>query len=56
MKQEHSAVVEQDGEWFIACSPEVPGAHGQGRTEEEALHSLAAAIELIHEDRQACEG
>jgi hypothetical protein len=50
MRNEFTAIVEQDGEWFIAYSPEVPGANGQGRTSEEAIGSLGAAIELILQD------
>lgn len=52
MKNEFTAVVEQDEHWFIAYSPEIPGANGQGETKEEALESLSAAIELILEDRR----
>ena len=46
-----TAIFEQDGEWHIACCPEVPGANGQGRTKQEARESLADAIELILQDR-----
>jgi predicted RNase H-like HicB family nuclease len=49
---EFTAVVERDEDWFIAYSPEVPGANGQGRTKDEALKSLASAIELILQDRR----
>jgi len=52
MQNEFTAIVEQDGSWFVASSPEVPGANGQGKTREESLESLAAAIELILEDRR----
>lgn len=52
MASEFTAVVERDGDWFIAYSPEVPGSNGQGRTREEALESLAEAIALILEDRR----
>jgi predicted RNase H-like HicB family nuclease len=52
MSNEFTAVIEQDGEWFIAYSPEVPGANGQGQTRQEALASLADAIKLILEDRR----
>ena len=52
MKHEFTAIIERDGEWFIAYSPEVPGANGQGRTKEEARHSLAEAIQLILEERR----
>jgi len=52
MTNEFTAVIERDGEWFIAYSPEIPGANGQGRTKEEALKSLSDAIALILEDRR----
>ena len=39
---------------FIAYSPEIRGANGQGQTKAEALESLRDAIALILEDR--CEG
>ena len=52
MRNEFTAIVEQDEGWFIAYAPEVPGANGQGRTKDEALKSLAAAIGLILEDRR----
>ncbi len=32
MRNEFTAIIERDGDWFIAYSPEVPGANGQGRT------------------------
>jgi predicted RNase H-like HicB family nuclease len=46
-------VVEREGEWFIASCSAVPGANGQGRSEEEAMRSLRASVELILEDRAA---
>lgn len=52
MRNEFTAIIERDGDWFIAYSPEAPGANGQGRTMEEARASLAEAIELILEDRR----
>lgn len=52
MKHEFTAVIERDGEWYVAYCPEIPGANGQGRTKEEARRSLAEAIELILEDRR----
>ena len=45
MKNEFTAIIEQAEGWFIAYSPKVPGANGQGRKKEEALKSLAEAIE-----------
>lgn len=53
MKNLFTAYVQREGEWFIATSPEVPEANGQGHSKEECLHSLAAAIELVFEERRA---
>ena len=52
MTNEFTAMVERDGEWFIAYCAEIPGANGQGRTKEEALDSLSAAVALIFQDRR----
>jgi predicted RNase H-like HicB family nuclease len=52
MHNEFTAVIEPDGDWYIAYCPEIPGANGQGRTIEECRTSLADAIALILEDRR----
>ena len=52
MSAEFTAGVERADDWFIAYSPEVPGANGQGKSKEEALQSLSDAISLILEDRR----
>lgn len=52
MSAEFTAVIERDEEWYIAYSPEVPGANGQGKSKQEALQSLSDAISLILEDRR----
>ena len=49
MKNEFTAIIERDGDWYIAYCPEIPGANGQGRTKDEARENLAEAIELIDE-------
>jgi predicted RNase H-like HicB family nuclease len=49
---ELTAIIELDDDWFIAFSPEIPSANGQGRSKEERLESLAAAITLILADRR----
>lgn len=55
MHNEFTAVIERDGEWFIAYSPEIPGANGQGKTKDECLKNLSEAIELILQDlREDC--
>jgi len=52
MKNEFTAIIERDGEWYIAYCAEIAGANGQGHTRDEALASLADAIALIQEDRR----
>jgi predicted RNase H-like HicB family nuclease len=52
MRNEFTAILERDGDWFIGYCPEIPGANGQGRTAEECLKSLSEAIALILEDRR----
>jgi len=52
MRNEFTALVERDGPWYIAYSPEIPGANGQGKTKTAALKSLSGAIALILEDRR----
>jgi len=52
MRNEFTAVIERDGEWYVAYCPEIPGANGQGQTKAEARKSLADAIALILEDRR----
>lgn len=52
MHNEFTAIVEQDGPWYIAYCAEVPGANGQGKSREECLASLREAIVLILEHRR----
>jgi predicted RNase H-like HicB family nuclease len=52
MHNEFTAIIERDGDWFIAQCPEVPEANGQGQTADEAKSDLAAAIQLVLEDRR----
>jgi predicted RNase H-like HicB family nuclease len=52
MHNEFTAIIEQDGDWFVAFCPEIPGANGQGRTRDEARSNLSEAIALILQDRR----
>ena len=52
MRNEFTAIIEQDGEWFIGYCPEIPGANGQGHTVEGCGQDLSEAIALILEDRR----
>ena len=53
MRNEFTAVIERDGDWYIAYCPEIPGANGQGKTIDGVRQNLADAIALILEDRRA---
>jgi predicted RNase H-like HicB family nuclease len=52
MHNEFTAIIEQDGDWYIGYCPEIPGANGQGKSKRECLESLSEAIQLILEDRR----
>lgn len=52
MRNEFTAIIERDGEWFIGYCPEIPGANGQGQTVAECRQSLSDAIALILQDRR----
>lgn len=52
MRNEFTAIFEQDGDWYIGYCPEVPGANGQGKTLEECRQNLSRAISLILEERR----
>ena len=52
MHNEFTAIIERDGDWFIAYCPEIPGANGQGKTKDECLKNLSEAISLILHDRR----
>ncbi len=47
MRNEFTAIVEKGAEWWIAQCPEIPEANGQGRTPDEAVADLKAAIEFV---------
>jgi len=52
MSNDFTAIIERDGDWYIAYCPEIPGANGQGKTKAEARQSLVDAISLVLEDRR----
>ena len=43
-----SAIIEREGEWYVAMCPEFDIA-SQGRTVEEAKHNLHEAVQLFLE-------
>jgi predicted RNase H-like HicB family nuclease len=49
MANTFTAVFEHVGEWWIGYVEELPGAHTQGASLEEARDNLKEAVELIIE-------
>ena len=60
MAQNYTAVVKQDGEWWIGWIEEVPGVNCQESTREELLKSLrvtlAEALEMNRTDAREAAG
>lgn len=52
MRNEFTAIIEKDAEWYIGYCLEVPGANGQGKTIEECKQDLADAVALLLQDRR----
>ena len=52
VRNEFTAVVAQDEDWYIAFCLEIPETNGQGKTREDALENLAEAILLYFEMRR----
>ena len=44
MNQTYTAVVKQDGDWWIGWIEEVPGVNCQERTRDELLQSLRVTL------------
>lgn len=49
---EFSSVVNKDGKWYVASSPEL-GITSQGRSVQLALENLRESIELYLQDKDA---
>jgi predicted RNase H-like HicB family nuclease len=56
----YTAVIRQDGPWWIGWIEEVPGVNSQGKTREELLsnirQALTEAIEMNREDARKAAG
>jgi predicted RNase H-like HicB family nuclease len=53
MKASYTAVVQQDGEWWIGWVEEIPGVNSQGKTRDELLENLRDALEEALEMNRA---
>jgi predicted RNase H-like HicB family nuclease len=52
MKTEFTAIIKQDGDWWLGWVEEVPGANTQEKTKEQLLISLREAAKDILELRR----
>ena len=51
--EKRTAIYEHtDDGWWIVSVPEIPGAHSQGRTREEAREMIQDAVRLLLEVRR----
>ena len=53
MVTNYTAVVRQDGPWWIGWVEEVPGVNSQGQTREELLENLRDALQEALEMNRA---
>jgi predicted RNase H-like HicB family nuclease len=53
MEASYTAVIQQDGEWWIGWVEEVSGVNSQGQTREELLDNLRDALEEALEMNRA---
>jgi len=60
MNNEYTAVIKQDGEWWIGWIEEVPGVNCQERTREDLIESLRVtlreALDLNREEARFAAG
>jgi len=49
----YTAIVQQQGEWWIGWIEEVPGVNSQGKTRDELLDNLRDALEEALEMNRA---
>ncbi len=57
MTAKYTAVIQQDGEWWIGWVEEVPGVNSQGSTRGELLDNLRDALtEALEMNRQDARG
>jgi predicted RNase H-like HicB family nuclease len=53
MPASYTAVIQQDGDWWIGWVEEIPGVNSQGQTRDELLDNLRDALEEALEMNRA---
>ena len=49
----YTAVIQQDGEWWIGWTKEIPGVNSQGATRSELIENLQSALQEAPEMNRA---
>jgi len=53
MKRPFTAVIKQDGKWWVGWIEELPGVNSQGRTKKQLLGNLRSALtEMLEMNRE----
>jgi predicted RNase H-like HicB family nuclease len=50
MSPKYTAVIKQDGDWWIGWVEEIPGVNPHGKTRQELLENLRSALTEICQD------
>ena len=53
MDTRYTAVIQQNGKWWIGWVEEIPGVNSQGATREELMENLRSALEEALEMNRA---
>ncbi len=53
MEARYTAVIQQDGKWWIGWVEEIPGVNSQGATRKELMDNLRSALEEALEMNRA---
>jgi predicted RNase H-like HicB family nuclease len=49
MAMTYSAIVQQDGDWWIGWIEEISGVNSQGSTKDELMRNLSSALQEVLE-------
>ena len=53
MNPAYTAIIQQDGEWWIGWVEEIPGVNCQGKTRQELMENLQSALQEALEMNRA---
>ena len=53
MNPAYTAIIQQDGDWWIGWVEEIPGVNSQGKTRSELMENLRSALQEALEMNRA---